>query len=204
MKSQNSIKSGNRTSVSATIAMWTITIVVFITAIYWRNVKSFFATTPQAKCEALVESNSKKDTYCTISGERRSHSADAIAKEKKECLSKSPYFEWSERPSGLCKRVRYESREACIDDGKQGTRTIQLPGEDGGGSESVSTRCLEDGTWEAYDPEYESYRQQRIMEVNRTSCIDVTSNDRNWDNDMLCTRPDGSKFYTSYSGAKGY
>ena len=60
MKSQNSIKSGNRTSVSATIAMWTITIVVFITAIYWRNVKSFFATTPQAKCEALVESNVKK------------------------------------------------------------------------------------------------------------------------------------------------
>jgi hypothetical protein len=38
----------------------------------------------------------------------------------------------------------------------------------------------------------------------KTTCIDVTSYDYNWDNDMLCTRPDGTRFYTSYSGAAQY
>jgi len=33
------------------------------------------------------------------------------------------------------------------------------------------------------------------------SCVDVTSYDYNWNNDMLCTRPDGSTFYTDYAGA---
>ncbi len=37
-----------------------------------------------------------------------------------------------------------------------------------------------------------------------TTCIDVTSYDQNWDNDMLCTRPDGSEFYTDYEGASKY
>lgn len=36
------------------------------------------------------------------------------------------------------------------------------------------------------------------------SCVDVTSYDYNWDNDMLCTNPDGSQYYTSYEGARGY
>lgn len=36
------------------------------------------------------------------------------------------------------------------------------------------------------------------------SCEDVTSYDYNWDNDMLCTRPDGSTFYTDYAGAEAY
>lgn len=35
-------------------------------------------------------------------------------------------------------------------------------------------------------------------------CEDVTSYDYNWDNDMLCTRPDGSTFYTDYDGARAY
>jgi hypothetical protein len=35
-----------------------------------------------------------------------------------------------------------------------------------------------------------------------TTCKDVTSYDYNWGNDMLCTKPDGSTFYTSYAGAK--
>lgn len=26
----------------------------------------------------------------------------------------------------------------------------------------------------------------------------------NWQNDMLCTRPDGSRFYTDYEGAAAY
>jgi hypothetical protein len=41
-------------------------------------------------------------------------------------------------------------------------------------------------------------------ERTETTCIDVTSIDQNWDNDMLCTRPDGSEFYTDYEGASAY
>ena len=35
-------------------------------------------------------------------------------------------------------------------------------------------------------------------------CTDVTSYDYNWQNDMLCTRRDGSTFYTDYQGAALY
>lgn len=41
-----------------------------------------------------------------------------------------------------------------------------------------------------------------VAEKPGTTCKDVTSYDYNWDNDMLCTRSDGSTFYTSYSGAR--
>lgn len=43
--------------------------------------------------------------------------------------------------------------------------------------------------------------RRRMDTSGRTTCVDVTSFDYNWDNDMLCTRPDGSQFYTSYGGA---
>jgi micrococcal nuclease len=35
-------------------------------------------------------------------------------------------------------------------------------------------------------------------------CEDVTSYDYNWDNDMKCTRSDGSIFYTDYAGAERF
>ena len=35
-----------------------------------------------------------------------------------------------------------------------------------------------------------------------SSCKDVTSYDNNWDNDMLCTRLDGTTFSTDYEGAR--
>ena len=35
-------------------------------------------------------------------------------------------------------------------------------------------------------------------------CEDVTSYDYNWDNDMKCTRSDGSTFYTDYAGAERF
>jgi hypothetical protein len=35
-------------------------------------------------------------------------------------------------------------------------------------------------------------------------CEDVTTYDYDWDNDMLCTRPDGSVFYTDYEGAERF
>ena len=36
------------------------------------------------------------------------------------------------------------------------------------------------------------------------TCEDVTSYDYNWDNDMKCTRSDGSIFYTDYAGAERF
>lgn len=36
------------------------------------------------------------------------------------------------------------------------------------------------------------------------SCRDVTSYDYNWHNDVLCTREDGSQFYTDYEGADAF
>jgi hypothetical protein len=36
------------------------------------------------------------------------------------------------------------------------------------------------------------------------TCEDVTSYDYNWDNDMKCTRSDGSTFYTDYAGAERF
>lgn len=36
------------------------------------------------------------------------------------------------------------------------------------------------------------------------TCADVTSYDYNWDNDMLCTRLDGTRFYTNYAGADAF
>jgi type II secretory pathway pseudopilin PulG len=35
-------------------------------------------------------------------------------------------------------------------------------------------------------------------------CEDVTSYDWNWDNDVLCTRADGTQFWTSYAGADAF
>ena len=41
-----------------------------------------------------------------------------------------------------------------------------------------------------------------VIETEKTNCTDVTSYDHNWDNDMYCTRPDGTTFYTDYAGAR--
>jgi hypothetical protein len=34
---------------------------------------------------------------------------------------------------------------------------------------------------------------------SNSNCTDVTSYDYDWDDDVLCTRPDGSQFYTNYA-----
>jgi hypothetical protein len=41
-----------------------------------------------------------------------------------------------------------------------------------------------------------------LWSIDKTTCKDVTSYDYNWNNDMKCMRPDGSVFYTNYSGAR--
>lgn len=49
-----------------------------------------------------------------------------------------------------------------------------------------------------WDPEIP---ELNIPQIGATRCVDVTSIDYNWYNDMRCTRPDGSVFYTDYRGA---
>lgn len=41
-------------------------------------------------------------------------------------------------------------------------------------------------------------------EKKGSKCVDVTTYDYNWDNDMKCTKPDGGVFYTDYAGARKY
>lgn len=50
----------------------------------------------------------------------------------------------------------------------------------------------------------EQERSETVVPPRKTYCEDVTSYDNNWFNDMLCTRPDGSQFYTDYEGASPY
>lgn len=61
---------------------------------------------------------------------------------------------------------------------------------------------------EATGPPEDFEREQREYEQSliplEGDCADVTSYDENWDNDMLCTREDGSQFYTSYDGANRF
>jgi hypothetical protein len=49
-----------------------------------------------------------------------------------------------------------------------------------------------------------SNAQDKQLQESGVSCSDVTSIDRNWNNDVLCTKPDGSTFYTNYSGGGKY
>jgi hypothetical protein len=44
-------------------------------------------------------------------------------------------------------------------------------------------------------------KSETEVDFNVTECVDVTSYDYDWSNDMRCTRPDGSVFYTDYEGA---
>lgn len=47
-----------------------------------------------------------------------------------------------------------------------------------------------------------SKKQINIDKNKGYTCTDVTSYDYNWENDMYCTAPDGSHFYTSYEDAE--
>ncbi|MFZ1360724.1 MAG: hypothetical protein WAS27_01675 [Candidatus Saccharimonadales bacterium] len=162
----------------------------------WNGVEAFFAKTPLAKCEAYLSSNTP-DIYCKKDGSKGSRLVD----KKTECISKKSYFKWNETTSG-CERIKYASKNECIADGREGAK--QTP-------DSMSdfyVRCLDDGTWKAYDPEYEDYKAEQAYDEfrheNITTCKDVTTYDDNWNNDMLCANPDGSQFYTDYDGARLY
>lgn len=48
------------------------------------------------------------------------------------------------------------------------------------------------------------YLVQHFCEYASGKCMDVTSYDDNWSNDVICNRPDGTQFYTSYAGADAF
>ena len=62
--------------------------------------------------------------------------------------------------------------------------------------------CVEDNIEQQQYEDYQTEQQQ--SSETRTTCIDVTSYDYNWDNDVKCTNPDGSVFYTDYAGGRKY
>ena len=157
-------------------------------AIEWKNVKAIFAKNPQDKCRIYIQTDNK-DTYCKEDGSHGSYAYD-------ECLSKAPYFGWiaGKYSGGSCSRIKYESRSACIADGREGLiKNPEAP-------DGLYIRCLNDGSWDAVDAFYEDY----LLKKSIITCRNVTSYDYNWENDMLCTKSDGSQFYTSYDGAKAY
>lgn len=97
--------------------------------------------------------------------QRQAENAAKVAQEKQACEDKAPYFQWTERPvNSVCERVKYESKQACIDDGKDGVHTVNLPADEGGGSDVYGVRCLDDGTWETYDPEYQEYKERQYQQ----------------------------------------
>lgn len=55
--------------------------------------------------------------------------------------------------------------------------------------------------WLQYEQDPERDLPEWANDNAGTTCQDVTSYDNDWSNDMLCTRPDGSQFYTDYEGA---
>lgn len=62
--------------------------------------------------------------------------------------------------------------------------------------------CAED---EVERQQYEDYKAEKLQDSEaKTTCVDVTSYDYNWDNDVKCTNPDGTTFYTNYAGGRRY
>lgn len=182
----------DKTSMATNIISWAIVVAILfivpLMAIEWKNIKAIFAKNPQDKCRIYIQTDDK-DMYCKEDGSHGSYAYD-------ECLLKAPYFGWiaGKYSGGSCSRIKYESRSACIADGREGPIT-NLEAPDG-----LYVRCLNDGSWSAVDAFYEDY----LLKKSIITCKNVTSYDYNWDNDMLCTKPDGSQFYTSYDGARAY
>lgn len=131
------------------IVYWTAIAGAVMSFFFWNNIEAFFASTPQSKCEAFLSKNN--DTYCKVDGTKGSRTEDI----KRSCDQKNPYFIW-ESSTSECKRVQYTSKQECIDSGKEGYVTHEgIP---------FGTRCLDDGTWETYDPDHEDYRIEQMMD----------------------------------------
>lgn len=56
--------------------------------------------------------------------------------------------------------------------------------------------------WGCNDRVEESHMRINLTDTETWSCEDVTSYDRNWNNDMKCISSKGRQRYTSYEGAR--
>ena len=82
--------------------------------------------------------------------------------------------------------------------------------EDGTKGDKREDECLAKGSKYEYDSEKLVCRDKRATKKQTTNnateggytCVDVTSYDYNYDNDMLCTSPSGTQFYTDYDHAQ--
>ena len=77
------------------------------------------------------------------------------------------------------------------------------------GKEQVSTSSNTTNSPTTSTPQYNNTSTYSSVPAQtpvrqKGTCRDVTTYDYNWNNDMLCTRPDGSTFYTNYQGARDY
>lgn len=131
------------------------------------------------------------------------------------CLTKAPYFAWTKSYSYVknetnyrldnayyyCQRILYPSKPECISDGREKTTY-------GGemGDVIYHTYCKDDGSWTTKYvwSDAEDFTLPEDEMPKKYSCQNVTSYDYNWGNDMYCTSPDGTGFYTSYEGASYY
>ncbi|MBR2841228.1 hypothetical protein IKE80_00355 [Candidatus Saccharibacteria bacterium] len=150
-----------------------------------------------------------------------------IQAERAECMSTDLNYQFNES-KGKCERINYASEQACVSStaGKIYTKPSDISDEYTLYSSnytiptySSSTAyyyidCHHDGDWsttkitEKTTPDYVSHYAWRQQERDNTSpasrytCVDVTSYDYDWDNDMYCASPNGTHFYTNYEGAE--
>ena len=124
-----------------------------------------------------------------------------IKARRDECLAKAPYFAYKVNGEYFsCERVLYTSKDECIADGREKTVT------DPDSGEPYHIYCKDDGSWGSKWVGRGQYDDGDILAKpeGRYTCTDVTSYNYDWQDDMHCTAPDGTEFYTSYEGASYY
>lgn len=128
-------------------------------------------------------------------------SDDNIKAQHDECLAKAPYFALKVNGEFFsCERVLYASKDECIADGREKTFT------DSDSGEPYRIYCKDDGSWGSKWTGRGQYDDDDILAKpeGKFSCTDVTSYNYDWQDDVYCTAPDGTQFYTSYEGASYY
>lgn len=170
----------NRSDVISTIVVLTIFVGIPLVSVNWSSLKSFVASTPKAKCEARLDVLDE-DVYCKEDGSRASRLTD----QGKVCT------DWrNNNEGGKCEEYRYASKDLCLADKSNIDRPLDAP-------DGLIVQCLDDGNWRFSVVDMSP-------DVSKTTCIDLTTYDYDWENDYLCRNPDGSEFYTSQEGAQNY
>jgi hypothetical protein len=170
----------DRSDVISTIVVLALFVGIPLILTNWSSLKSFIATTPKAKCEARL-GVLDEDIYCKEDGNKASHLTD----QGKICT------DWrNNHEGGKCQKHKYASKEFCLADKSNVDRPIDAP-------DGLTVQCLDDGSWKFSVTDMSP-------DVIKTTCIDLTTHDYNWENDYLCRNPDGSEFYTSQENAQNY